>query len=71
MYQIDDIMQKCEAVVRSHALGGGQYARYLFQNAKGNRNLGPNEYGTADAVFHHPQAEYTRALLEAVPTLCE
>ena len=50
MYQIDDIMQKCEAVVRSHALGNGQYARYLFQNAKGNRILGPNEYGTADAA---------------------
>ena len=27
------------------------------------------EYGTADAVFHHPQAEYTRTLLSAVPHL--
>ena len=27
------------------------------------------EYGTADAVFHHPQAGYTQSLLAAVPTL--
>lgn len=27
------------------------------------------EYGTADDVFHHPQAEYTRTLLAAVPRL--
>ncbi len=27
------------------------------------------EYGTADEVFHHPQAEYTRNLLAAVPRL--
>lgn len=27
------------------------------------------EYGTADEVFNHPQAEYTRHLLEAVPRL--
>ena len=27
------------------------------------------EYGTADEVFHHPQAEYTRTLLAAIPKL--
>ncbi len=27
------------------------------------------EYGTADAVFHRPQAEYTRTLLAAIPKL--
>ncbi len=27
------------------------------------------EYGTADQVFHHPQAEYTQTLLAAIPKL--
>ena len=27
------------------------------------------EYGTAEEVFRHPQHEYTRSLLEAVPRL--
>lgn len=27
------------------------------------------EYGTADEVFHHPQAEYTQTLLAAIPKL--
>ncbi len=27
------------------------------------------EYGTADEVFHHPKAEYTRTLLAAIPKL--
>lgn len=27
------------------------------------------EYGTADDVFHHPQAEYTQTLLAAIPQL--
>ncbi len=27
------------------------------------------EYGTAEAVFRHPQHEYTRSLLEAIPRL--
>ena len=29
------------------------------------------EYGTADSVFHHPQAEYTQNLLAAIPRLSD
>ncbi len=50
MYQIDSIMQRAYETVRSHALGNGQYARWITQNEQRDRELGPNEYGTADAA---------------------
>ncbi len=36
--------------LRAHALGDGAYARRLWQNAAGDRELGANEYGIADAA---------------------
>ncbi len=50
----------------SHDLG---VVHYLADDIAVMRRGHLVEYGTADAVFHHPQAEYTRALLEAVPSL--
>ena len=47
---IDSLREKISAVVRAHALGDGAYARWLWQNAAGDRELGANEYGIADAA---------------------
>ena len=47
---IDALRDKIAGVVRSHALGGGAYTRWLWQNDAGNRQLGANEYGVADAA---------------------
>ena len=47
---LDSIAQKAKATVDSHDLGGGAYARWLVQNPQGDRNLGTNEYGCADAA---------------------
>jgi ABC-type oligopeptide transport system ATPase subunit len=50
----------------SHDLG---VVHYLADDIAVMRRGRLVEYGTADAVFHHPQAEYTQTLLAAVPTL--
>jgi ABC-type oligopeptide transport system ATPase subunit len=50
----------------SHDLG---VVHYLADDIAVMRRGHIEEYGTADEVFHHPRAEYTRALLAAVPTL--
>ena len=47
---IDNLREKISAVVRAHALEDGAYARWLWQNAAGDRELGANEYGIADAA---------------------
>lgn len=47
---IEPIIEKIRRTVNTHRLGEGQYARWIWQNAKGNRNLGVNEYGCADAA---------------------
>lgn len=50
----------------SHDLG---VVHYLADDIAVMRRGRIEEYGTADAVFHHPQAAYTRDLLAAVPSL--
>jgi len=50
MDHIQDIIDRIEQVVQSHRLADGQYRRWLWQNATGSRDLGPNPYGCADAA---------------------
>ena len=50
----------------SHDLG---VVHYLADDIAVMRRGSIVEYGTADDVFHRPQAEYTQTLLAAVPTL--
>lgn len=50
MIYLDPIIDKVESVVQSHYLGDGAYARWLWQNEKGDLKLGKNEYGCADAM---------------------
>ena len=47
---IDGLIGKLYATVKNHELGNGEFARWLWQNEKGNRKLGANEYGCADAA---------------------
>lgn len=48
---IDDLILKIKETVDSHRLDKpGEYARWLWQNEKQNRELGINEYGCADAA---------------------
>jgi len=50
MMNIDGIIDKIRSVVKSHYLGGGAYARWIWQDKSGSRELGKNEYGCADAM---------------------
>ena len=44
------IIDNVKKTVERHQLGTiGEYSRWLWQNKKGDRNLGVNEYGCADA----------------------
>ena len=49
-FNIDSLIQKIYDTVESHRIEEGKYARWLWQNEKGNRELGVNEYGCADAA---------------------
>ena len=44
------LLNKVRRTVKSHDLGDGNYARYLWQSPEGDRRMGPNEYGCADAA---------------------
>lgn len=51
MQRIDGLIEKIKKTVEKHCLGlDGVYARWLWQDERGTRNLGINEYGCADAV---------------------
>ena len=51
MYRnIDRIIDKIYNTVQTHRLAEGEYARWLWQDEKGSRELGINEYGCADAA---------------------
>ena len=43
-------VNKARRIVARHRLAEGQYCRWLWQNEKGRRELGVNEYGCADAA---------------------
>ena len=47
---ITPIIRKISQTVASHRLGAGSYTRWLWQNAKGDREMGQNPYGCADAA---------------------
>lgn len=47
---IDGLVAKVAATVASHRIGKGNYARWLWQNSKNDRELGSNPYGCADAA---------------------
>lgn len=51
MYDLRPFIQQVERIVARHNLGEpGKYARWLTQNAKGDRDLGSTPYGCANAV---------------------
>ena len=43
-------VRDAKKTVESHYIGNGAYCRWLWQNEKGDRRLGINEYGCADAA---------------------
>ncbi|MBQ8742797.1 MAG: hypothetical protein IJZ03_09210 [Clostridia bacterium] len=47
---IDKIIGMVEESVKKHEISTGKYCRWLWQDAKGSRNLGSSEYGCADAA---------------------
>lgn len=47
---IDGIIGKAHRIVQSHRIEDGVYSRWLWQNEKGDRKMGVNEYGCADAA---------------------
>ena len=47
---IDGIIKKVKSVLKTHEMGTGKYARWIWQNESGNRDLSPSEYGCADAA---------------------
>ena len=49
---IQPIIEGIKQTVKSHEIEGrpGEYRRWIWQNDKGTRNLGKNEYGCADAM---------------------
>lgn len=47
---IDRLIEKIAHVVERHRIEEGVYSRWLWQNEKGDRELGKNEYGCADAA---------------------
>jgi hypothetical protein len=51
MFDLRELVCAIEATVKRHALGRtGAYARWLWQDELGTRQLGINEYGCADAA---------------------
>ncbi|MBQ4051527.1 MAG: hypothetical protein IJD13_07840 [Oscillospiraceae bacterium] len=50
MLNLDFLIGKVRETIENHKLEEGVYARWLWQNEKGTRKMGPNEYGCADAA---------------------
>ena len=50
MENIQDIVDHIVATVERHRISPGNYCRWLWQNEKGDRELGSNPYGCADAA---------------------
>ncbi|MGI6315346.1 MAG: hypothetical protein ACOX17_01550 [Christensenellales bacterium] len=47
---IDELIAAVFSAVESHRIADGEYARWLWQDETGSRNLAPSEYGCADAA---------------------
>ena len=53
MLDLTRFIASCEDIIASHAMAGctaGSYRRWNWQNPAGDRDLGLNEYGCADAA---------------------
>lgn len=50
MYNIQPIVDKILERIEAHKIEDGKYARWLWQDEKGSRELGVNPYGCADAA---------------------
>lgn len=50
MYDLQPIIDNVLKRIEMHKVGQGQYARWIWQNANGTRELGVNPYGCADAA---------------------
>ena len=50
MEYIQDVIDNIRKVIETHKLENGKYARWLWQNAANDRELGINPYGCADAA---------------------
>ena len=49
--ELDGLVQIIRETVRTHALATpGAYARWIWNDEEGSRNLGSSEYGCADAA---------------------
>ena len=75
MRNIDGLIGKIHSVVKSHYLGNGAYARYLWNDKENTRKMGINEYGCADAmnilytINKFPVGEEREACLNALASL--
>ena len=49
-YDITPIIENIHKTVETHRVGVGAYARWLWQNENGDREMGVNPYGCADAA---------------------
>ena len=47
---LDNLIAKINKTVETHRIEEGVYTRWLWKDEKGNRVLGKNEYGCADAA---------------------
>jgi len=50
MYDITSFVEMAYKTIQKHKLAEGGFSRWLWQDEKGTRELGVNEYGCADAV---------------------
>ena len=50
MINVQPLVDRVIETVSRHALGNGAYARYLWQDKEGGRNLAADPYGCADAA---------------------
>ena len=75
MRNIDSFLEKVYRTVKSHYLGNGAYARYLWQDKNASRKMGINEYGCADAmnvlytINKFPTGEEREACCKALQSL--
>ncbi len=60
---IQELIDRIYTTVENHRIDKGSYCRYLWQDAKGSRKLGTNEYGCADAA----NIKYTIGKLDRDP----
>ena len=75
---IDNLVEQIRKCVERHKIADGKYSRWLWQNEKGDRELGCNPYGCADAanilysISQFPRdAEERRAFVDTLRSMQE